>query len=108
MADADVDGAHIATLNLTLFFRHAPDDHRRLRGSVMPPLYRLKWTKARTTSCTPTPSATACSPKARPTDASAQGRRHPAPQGSGRDELPGATGDHQDPEHRILKQVHIE
>ena len=46
MADADVAGAHIATLNLTLIFRYM----RQMitAGYVyvaMPPLYRLKWTK---------------------------------------------------------------
>ena len=46
MADADVDGAHIATLILTLFFRYMRD--MIYKGYVyvaMPPLYRLKWTK---------------------------------------------------------------
>ena len=46
MAGADVDGAHIATLNLTLFFRYMrPMITAGYVYVAMPPLYRLKWTK---------------------------------------------------------------
>ena len=96
MADADVDGAHIATLNLTLFFRYMrPMINAGYVYVAMPPLYRLKWTKG------PHDFVYTDAERDRRRQGkwphAAEGRRHPALQGSGRDELSGTVGDHDGP-----------
>ena len=95
MADADVDGQHIATLLLTLLFRFMrpliEDGHVYLAA---PPLYKIKWSKGE--------PGYAYSDKERDGLIKAgleAGRKlpkeeaHPAVQGSRRDELQGAVGD---------------
>lgn len=99
MADADVDGAHIATLNLTLFFRYMrPMITAGYVYVAMPPLYRLKWTKG------PHDFVYTDAERDRVlAEGKANGRQLPKGegiqryQGSGRDELPGAMGDHHGP-----------
>ena len=110
MADADVDGAHIATLNLTLFFRYMrPMITAGYVYVAMPPLYRLKWTKG--------PHDFVYTDKERDrvlAEGKATGRQLPKGEGIQRykglgemtyQELWETT---MDPEHRILKQIHIE
>ena len=110
MADADVDGAHIATLNLTLFFRYMrPMITAGYVYVAMPPLYRLKWTKG------PHDFVYTDAERDRVlAEGKAAGRQLPKGEGIQRYKGLGEMSYQElwettmDPEHRILKQVHIE
>ena len=110
MADADVDGQHIATLLLTLLFRYM---RPLIEGGhtfiAMPPLYRIKWTNAE--------HEFAYSDKERDkllAVGTAANRRLPKEGGIQRYKGLGEMNDHElwettmDPERRILKQVTLD
>lgn len=110
MADADVDGAHIATLNLTLMFRYM----RPLINSgyvyvAMPPLYRLKWTKGNHDFVYTDEERDRALAEGK-----AAGRQLPKGEGIQRYKGLGEMSYQElwettmDPHHRILKQIHIE
>ena len=110
MADADVDGQHIRTLLLTLLFRFMrPLIEAGYVYLAQPPLYRLKWSN----------DAHEYVYSDRERDALIAGRpepgkrlpkddRHPALQGSRRDEHQELWETTMDPEHRILLQVTLD
>ena len=110
MADADVDGAHIATLNLTLFFRYMrPMITAGYVYVAMPPLYRLKWTKG------PHDFVYTDAERDRVlAEGKANGRQLPKGEGIQRYKGLGEMSYQElwettmDPDHRILKQVQIE
>ncbi|MCD4557830.1 DNA topoisomerase (ATP-hydrolyzing) subunit B [Schaalia sp. lx-100] len=110
MADADVDGQHIATLLLTLLFRYMrPLVEYGHVFIAMPPLYRLKWSNAE--------HQFAYSDKERDellTAGSEKGHRLPKEGGIQRYKGLGEMNDHElwettmDPSRRILKQVTLD
>lgn len=110
MADADVDGAHIATLNLTLFFRYMrPMINAGYVYVAMPPLYRLKWTKGSHDFVYSDAERDKALQKGK-----GEGKQLPKGEGIQRYKGLGEMSYQElwettmDPEHRILKQIHIE
>lgn len=111
MADADVDGQHIATLLLTLVYRYMrPLIEHGYIYLAMPPLYRIKWTNS--------PHDYVFSDKERDEKLAAglaAGKKLPKAEGQGiqRYKGLGEMNDHElwettmDPETRTLKQVSI-
>ena len=111
MADADVDGQHIATLLLTLVYRYMrPLIEGGFIYLAMPPLYRIKWTNS--------PHQYVYSDKERDealAAGAAAGKRLPKAEGQGiqRYKGLGEMNDSElwettmDPEQRTLKQVSI-
>ena len=106
MTDADVDGAHIATLILTLFFRYMPDLIRN--GYVYlatPPLYLIAKGKEREYCWTDAQRDEAVERIGKGKESGLKIQRY---KGLGEMDPEQLWDTTMNPENRILKQVHIE